>query len=237
MKIEQTRMERFSLSREQINREIELDQALLQEEELLQDYISRFSHIDKEYFQEFLDNINQEWDLLSPQLHQDHSKGFINFEVRYEINQYLTDIRSKYDCDLNDNVNLQQILQDHNYHHKFGQHLNGTSESKYQEIILALENSVKNLQTKISSETELVQQVIKTYQEDLKKHPEALIPSKKPLVELLSNSAAMTDEQFNQLVTRFKKQKISFKWLVLLIIGSIILIISLLIVLLLLLIQ
>lgn len=237
MKIEQTRMERFSLLREQINREIELDQALLQEEELLKDYITRFSHIDKEYFQEFLDNINQEWELLSPQLHQDHSKDFINFEVRYEINQYLTDIRSKYDCDLNDNVNLQQILQDHNYHHKFGQHLNGTSESKYQEIVLALENSVKNLQTKISSETELAQQVIKIYQEDLKKHPEALMPSKKPLVELLSNSAVITDEQFNHLVTRFKKQKISFKWLVLLIIGSIILIIALLIVLLLLLIQ
>lgn len=212
MELKQTRMERFALLREQIQQEIALEQVLLEEETTIQNYLLRFNKIDSDYFYNFVATINQEWDLLNPQLHQDHSKDFINLENRYQINQYLADIRSKYNHELNENFNLQEILKKYHYHHSFEDYFKNIKVSKYQNIIDQLENSSQELQNKITQETKLMQHTIQKYQQEWS-NKKNLRFNDKPLTEVLSSSSMQIDEKFNQLVTRFNRKKFTFNWL------------------------
>lgn len=209
MKIEQTRKERFKLLREQIKREIELDQAILYEEELIANYLERFSAIDNEYFADFLEEIKNDWDLLNLQLHQDRRNELMNSDTRYEINQYLHDIKNKYDYNIGENVNLEKILEEHKNEQNYQQHLITNEQiNKYQEIIKMIENTTKELQAKITAESEHVQNAIK---ENFLQNSKQVQESNTPVIEMLSATTLKTDEQFNRLANKFKTKKFALK--------------------------
>lgn len=222
MKIEETRIERFSNLREQIQREIDLEQVLLQQEQLLNDYVMRFNMIDNEYFQQVLQEVNEEWNVWPPHLQQNYSKNLINLETRYKINQCLSEINNKFDYDLNENISLQKILADSNNYNNYKQYLRNDSNNHYKEMLSNLENAIKKLQIKIGDETKLTQNLIKEHQLIFKTKKTFIQSNSQPVLEILSVMSSNSDEVFNRLTNKYKTGFKRMLWLNILIIISII---------------